>query len=225
MIKKLLFLLLILSTLSIYNNSFALTDKNIKTKYDLKKTTYEITSERVDEAQKKIDSIQKEVNNTSIENNNYNTKLAELSNAKKNLDTAKESLNTASAEYSQATNEYKQTETYKNSPEGKQDISSRWFEVEVWKVTPWNNLGITSWTKTTEVLNMTLWNLIQKLMIGLWSVSLLIMTFWGWYMVIYHGQDELLSKWKWMFTSGIIALIVSLSSYYMVDLLRFILYS
>jgi hypothetical protein len=63
------------------------------------------------------------------------------------------------------------------------------------------------------------------LMIGLGSVSLLIMTIWAWYMIIFHGQDELLSKWKYIFMSWIIALVVALSSYYIVSLLRYLLYS
>jgi hypothetical protein len=44
-------------------------------------------------------------------------------------------------------------------------------------------------------------------------------------MIFYHGQDELLSKGKSIFMSGLIALIVALASYYIVSLVRFILYS
>ena len=61
-------------------------------------------------------------------------------------------------------------------------------------------------------------------MIGLGSIALLVMTIWTWYMILYHWEDELLSKWKYMFNSWIIALVVALSSYYIVSLLESILY-
>lgn len=62
-------------------------------------------------------------------------------------------------------------------------------------------------------------------MIAIWVISLLVMTIWAWYMIFYHWQDELLSKGKSIFNSWIIALIVALSSYYIVSLVRLILYS
>lgn len=102
-------------------------------------------------------------------------------------------------------------------------INSKNFEISVWNITPgWNSLIQNS---TEETVNYTLSTIIEKLMIGLGSLSLLIMTIWAWYMIIYHGQDELLSKWKYIFMSWVIALVVALSSYYMVSLLRYLLYS
>ena len=62
-------------------------------------------------------------------------------------------------------------------------------------------------------------------MIAIWAISLLVMTIWAWYMIFYHWQDELLSKGKSIFNAWIIALIVALSSYYIVSLVRLILYS
>lgn len=73
-------------------------------------------------------------------------------------------------------------------------------------------------------INKTLGTIIQKLMIALWVISLWIMSVWAWYIILYHGEDEYLSKWKSIITAGVIALIVSLSSYYMVNLLWYILY-
>ncbi len=78
---------------------------------------------------------------------------------------------------------------------------------------------------TKQVVNFVLWTIIQKLMIAIWVISLLVMTIWAWYMIFYHWQDELLSKGKSIFNSWIIALIVALSSYYIVSLVRLILYS
>jgi len=102
-------------------------------------------------------------------------------------------------------------------------IDSIKFQIDVNDITPW--LEIEEGDNVEQTINRTLWTIIQKLMIALWSLSLLIMTIWGWYMIMYHGQDELLSKWKSIFLSWITALVVALSSYYMVAFLRYILYS
>ena len=80
------------------------------------------------------------------------------------------------------------------------------------------------WESSKATINMVLWTLIQKLMIALWIISLLIMTIGAGYMILYHGEDEYLSKWKSIFIAGIISLIVALSSYYIVNLVAYILY-
>lgn len=43
-------------------------------------------------------------------------------------------------------------------------------------------------------------------------------------MIIYHGDEELLSRGKGIFTAGISALVISLSAYYIVDLVGYLLY-
>ncbi|MDD3646683.1 MAG: hypothetical protein PHH06_04745 [Candidatus Gracilibacteria bacterium] len=75
-----------------------------------------------------------------------------------------------------------------------------------------------------ENINNALSTIIQKLMVALGVLSLFIMTVGAGYIIMYHGQDELLSKGKSIFMSGIIALVVALTSYYLVSLLRYILY-
>lgn len=80
------------------------------------------------------------------------------------------------------------------------------------------------WESSKATINTVLWTLIQKLMIALWIISLLIMTIGAGYMILYHGEDEYLSKWKSIFIAGIISLIVALSSYYIVNLVAYILY-
>jgi hypothetical protein len=101
-----------------------------------------------------------------------------------------------------------------------------WLNETIWV---WFQTKVASdWTKldnTSKVINHTLWTIIQKLMVALWVLSVLIMTVWAGYIIMYHGQDELLSKGKSIFMSGITALIVALSSYYIVSILRFILYN
>lgn len=80
------------------------------------------------------------------------------------------------------------------------------------------------WYDSKTTINNTLGNIIQKLMIALWVIALWVMSIWAWYMILYHGQDEYLSKWKNIFMGWITALVVALSSYYLVNLVWYILY-
>lgn len=108
------------------------------------------------------------------------------------------------------------------------NLCSKDFIIEVNKISPWMEVKKkeNGWSYTTkENINSTLWTIIQKLMIALWSISLLIMTIWAWYMILYVWQDELLTKWKSIFKSWIISLVVALSSYYIIALVRYILYN
>jgi uncharacterized Tic20 family protein len=75
-----------------------------------------------------------------------------------------------------------------------------------------------------ENINYTLSTIIQTMMVLLWSLALLVMTIGAGYIVLHHGQDELLSKWKSIFMSWIYALIVALSSYYLIAIFRYILF-
>lgn len=84
-----------------------------------------------------------------------------------------------------------------------------------------NNL---KWYDSITTINNTLGNIIQKLMIALWVIALWVMSIWAWYMILYHGQDEYLSKWKNIFMGWITALVVALCSYYLVNLVWYILY-
>lgn len=200
MLKKLLLILLIFSNLSIYNSSFAnFTEENYN-----------------------FDSISSS-NNETLDINGENYNFDSMNDIEKWKDDTQIIPSYNDTQIIPSYNGELIDWLIKKEAE-KKDITSDWFEVPIWSLTPGDEWNL-AWKSTEVVINMTLWNIIQKLMIGLGSVSLLVMTFWGWYMIFFHWQDELLSKWKSMFTSWIIALIVSLSSYYMVDLLRFILYS
>ncbi len=125
----------------------------------------------------------------------------------------------------------KETESMKSSQEREAACASSGdcideasFMVETWLFSVgWKS--IKEGTSTSEeLINKWLWTIIQKLMIALWVISLLIMTIWAWYIILYHGEDEYLTKWKWIFTAGIISLVIALSSYYMVNLIGYILY-
>ncbi len=56
------------------------------------------------------------------------------------------------------------------------------------------------------------------------ALAAFIMTIGAGYMIIYHGQDDLLSRGKTIFTSGIIALVVALSAGIIVRIFTYILY-
>lgn len=98
------------------------------------------------------------------------------------------------------------------------------FTIETWKIFGGISSSKSSWDTNTGT-NILLGTIIQKLMVALGILSVLIMTVGGWYIILYHGQDELLSKGKSIFMSWIIALVIALSSYMIVGLLRFILYN
>lgn len=154
---------------------------------------------------------------TSIAEKEYNEALKNdpdcISDA---CNKAKTSLNTA------VENEKEKKETYDNSKSAETDVTSRWFEIKVDNISPWMKIN---WGSTEQNVNKALWTIIQTLMIALWSLSLIIMTVWAWYIILHNWQDELLSKWKSIFMSWIYALIVALSAYYLVAIVRFVLYS
>ncbi|MBW7954564.1 hypothetical protein H3C61_02000 [Candidatus Gracilibacteria bacterium] len=78
--------------------------------------------------------------------------------------------------------------------------------------------------ESKDTINFVLGTLIQKLMIGLGIIALLIMTIGAGYMILYHGEDELLSKGKNIFIAGITSLVVALSAYYLISLVGYLLY-
>lgn len=136
----------------------------------------------------------------------------------------------AKAEAQRALDSYRSTnnmdlktlkDNYDSSAEAQWDITSRWFTISVDDISPgmW-----VQWTTTKQNVNYLLGTIIQNLMIALWSLAILIMTIWAWYMLTYYGQDEQLSKWKKMFMSGVYAMITALSAYYIVSIVRYLLY-
>lgn len=116
------------------------------------------------------------------------------------------------------------TSSYAECQDGKEKdcISSSNFEIWVDKFSPW--MKTRDWT-IEQKANFLLWTIIQKLMIALGSVSIFIMVIWSGYMILAHWQDELLSKWKSIFISWITAMAIALSSYYLIAIIRYIIYS
>lgn len=138
--------------------------------------------------------------------NNYNA----------NVQTARDAYDQANREFNQARENY--------CAESWDCLDQSSFMIDTNDFVP-GGKSIKTWSTAKENINKALWTIIQKLMVALWILSLFIMTIWAWYIILYHGQDELLSKWKSIFMSGIIALVVALTSYYLVSLVTYILYN
>lgn len=98
------------------------------------------------------------------------------------------------------------------------------FMIDTKAISPWAD-KYKSTTDIKDTANNILSTIIQNLMVAIWVIALLVMSIWAWYMIFYHGQDEMLSKGKTMFTTWITALVIALTSYYLVSLLRYILYT
>ena len=103
------------------------------------------------------------------------------------------------------------------------DITNTSFDINVSTFTPgWYSL--IGWNSEATVDNV-LSAILMKIIVIFWVCSALIMTIGAGYMIIYHGQDEFLSKGKSIFTAGIIALVVALSAGIIVRLFAYLLYS
>ncbi len=217
MIKKLFLLTIIFLGIFQIWNVFADTEatqkeyQNSAKEYNKLKTQY---NNRIEEFDKQIKRLENEWNTQSTD---YlkKEKKSYIDAESKKLETAKSTMNTNLEAFNEERN--KECEDSKNCIDKDTFMfntgSGFWI---------WPSFG---WKSTSEWVNNVFGTVIQKLMVALWALSVLIMTVWGWYIILYHGQDELLSKGKSIFMSGVIALIVALSSYMIVGLLRFILYN
>lgn len=99
------------------------------------------------------------------------------------------------------------------------------FRMDVSNFAPGGETILNKWWGGEEVIKDTLQTLITKLMIAFGSIALLIMTIGAGYMIMYSGQDELLTKWKTIFMWWVIALFVALSAWILVKLLAYLLYN
>ncbi len=92
------------------------------------------------------------------------------------------------------------------------NLDSKDFVITVSDISPW-------------MTDFDFASIIGKMLIGIGILALFTMTIWSGYMIFYHWHDEYLSKWKTIFTAWITALVVALCSYYLVSLVRYILYN
>lgn len=217
MIKKLFLLTIIFFGIFQICNVFADTEttqkeyQNSAKEYNKLKTQYK---NRIDEFDKQIERLENEWNTQSAD---YlkNEKKSYIDSESKKLESAESKMNTNLEAFNEERNE---------------ECKNSWdcIDKDTFMFNPADNFWIWpsfGWKSTSQWVNNVFGTVIQKLMVALWALSVLIMTVGWWYIILYHGQDELLSKGKSIFMSGVIALIVALSSYMIVGLLRFILYN
>lgn len=108
-----------------------------------------------------------------------------------------------------------------------EDLWKAEFEVDVDIFTPgWKKItGGGNSGNAIEDANFALGYIIEQLMLFIGWFSLLVMTIWAGYIIIHRGDDSSLSKWKEIFIAGALGLTVALLSYYMVSIVRYLIYS
>lgn len=123
--------------------------------------------------------------------------------------------------------EKQKNEDRQNKDENKNsewDFKSPNFKINIswgiWKVWWSGATGSTS----TQKMNNEFWKIIKNLMIWLWMTSMALIIVWAWYILSNAGQDELLTKWKNIVIWWVMALIIALSWYFLIDAIWYILY-
>jgi hypothetical protein len=102
------------------------------------------------------------------------------------------------------------------------NIADADFTINVSDITPGS--GVLIWDGAGETIDNLLLTILEKLIVVFGVLAIFTMTIGAWYMIIYHGQDEFLSKWKTIFIWGILALAVALSAWVIVKLFAYLLY-
>ena len=221
MIKKILIILLIFIWFFGITFAWELEDKKQKAEemYWAKQMTYQrlkVQTENLKNEKKILDKKNTDWSITEKEKERLN--LVNLSlqyssdTAIKNL---KEQAGQAKLEFDKA------KEAYDNSDESVNDFSSRGFKLNVNDVFPTSKYNMEDTMEKRT--NIFFADIIQKLMIWLGSVALLLMTIGAWFMLIYHWEDNLLTKWKSIFGAGIISLVLALFSFYMIELVKYLI--
>ncbi len=104
------------------------------------------------------------------------------------------------------------------------DLTKSDFSLNPWIFSPWSTNLLWTGDMETTVTDILI-NVIDLLIVSFWVLALLIMTIWAWYMIIYHGQEEFLSKWKTIFTAWLISLIVALSAWLIMAMINYLVYN
>lgn len=106
------------------------------------------------------------------------------------------------------------------------NIASTWFTIKIQELSPWwkSILNPTISTNPTTTMLNILALIIENLMVAIWVVAILVMTIWWGYMIMNAWQEDMTSKWKSIFKSWLIALVVALWSWLLVKLVAFLLY-
>ncbi len=104
----------------------------------------------------------------------------------------------------------------------KDDLSKPSFMISVCDFTPGGCDLVSSSAEIT--IENTLKKTIERFIIALGTIALFIMTIGAWLMILYTGEDERLTKWKTVFMSWLIAVMIALLSWLMVQLVAYLLY-
>ena len=197
--------------------------KNLKESYN--KSLNQAIASKSDVAEKEIilDATQKANKKIDPKSDTYDQDLKDKKEALETLAKAACSWNDVSAcEKAKKKALDSKKEYDEKSKFAKEDITSRSFIIWVNDISPW--LDVNKSYNTEKNVNFVLGTIITKLLIWLWTLSVLIMTVgWG-YMILNWGKDELLNKWKSIFMSGLFSMIVALGAYYIIVAVRYILY-
>jgi len=105
-----------------------------------------------------------------------------------------------------------------------QCVHTKDFKINVGTITPGNTTLIDSGNSGEQTARNVLATIIDKLIIAFGVLSLLMMTLGAGYMIIYHGQDEFLSRWKSIFVAGLVSLAIALSAGLIVRFIAYLLY-
>lgn len=99
------------------------------------------------------------------------------------------------------------------------------FNVKVSDFT-WNTwMDIQDWETLKQKTNGLLNKIIKMLIVAIWVIALFVVSVWAWYMIMYNWNEEFLKKWRNMVYTGFLTLFIALTSYYLMNLVRYILYS
>lgn len=111
-----------------------------------------------------------------------------------------------------------------NEVNSSSDFSKTDFWISVSDFSPLSATLI-PWDTLADKADNLLLTVIELLMVAIWVVSLLVVSIWAWYMIFYNWKEEFLTKWRNMIYTWLLALIIALCSFYIINLVRYILYT
>ncbi|NDK07709.1 hypothetical protein EOM39_00510 [Candidatus Gracilibacteria bacterium] len=108
--------------------------------------------------------------------------------------------------------------------EGDSDFSKPTFTITTSDIAPIGADKVPGGTLKQKADNFLV-DVIGILMVSIGVIALLVVTIGAGYMIFYNGKEEFLTKGRNMIYTGFLALFIALSSYYLMNLVRYILYS
>ncbi len=105
------------------------------------------------------------------------------------------------------------------------NFSDIFFTVDVKNITSGIWMDSVSWGTLDSKANNLFDQIREILMVAIWVISLFVVSIWAWYMIFYNWKEEFLTKWRSMIYTGFLALFIALTSYYIMNFVRYILYN